>query len=401
MAMRTRAPKRYRDADIAAMQRYRFNPYKEALLNPISGPLVGVPTSVPIDTYRVRIKATRTVTVSGGQLAILVNPVAALCSDAVPYTGTSSGVVGPLMYDSALSITTIGGSVNWITSNAPYTRSQFAGVNAANSVRGRVVSACVRICNVSSTNTRNGVFTLYKDPQHTTLQGKSASTVAADPRARQYNASTTDWHNVLYHPVEPEETDGWVWDPQFGPQAGTKTVAANPGGTGDSGPADTQPGYMGIWYNGDAVSQSFQIELYVIAEYVGQLAQPLVTENEAVVEDAQEARHTAENNTVWNTPAEHASNDTNHPESSGVRRVLQFGKEHSQGLITAGKIGLVGIAGKMGGAGAARGAAELLFSPGTIQRANQYNDYYNSYANRGRTPANQYINTPSRSRLTY
>lgn len=398
--MRTQAPKRYRDADIAAMQRYRFNPYKEALLNPISGPLVGVPSVVPVDTFRCRIKVNGTIQTTGGAITILANPVAALCSDPI---NIGTGLVGPINYLNGTSISTVADAVvtGAFYSNAQYTRSQFAGLTNTSSVRGRVVSACLRVCNVSSTNTRNGVLTLYKDPAHNTLQGKTSVNVANDPRARQYNASTTAWHNVLYHPVEPEEADGWVWDPSIGPQAGTKITAANPPAAGDATPTDTVPGYMGIWWRGDTgVSQTLQVEMYIIAEYVGTLVQPLVTENEATVDDMQEAHHTAENNTVFFTPAEKGSDHTGHPESSTVRRVIDFGKEHSKGLITAGKIGLVGVAGKMGGVDAARGAAELLFSPGTIQRANQYNDYYNSYANRGRTPAQSYISTPSRARLT-
>ena len=298
----------------------RYNPYKQALLNPISGPLVGVPTPVPVDTHRARLKATGTITLSTGTMSVMANPVHALCNDALTAVnfGFGSNQVGPIVYNDNTFIdpTFVAGAVDGnFLSNASYTRSQFAGVatNGASSVRGRVVSACLRICNVSAANTRNGVFTLFHDPQHTTLQGKTASTVATDPKARQYNASSEHWHTITYHPVEPEEVDGWVWDPAVGPQAGVKTGTYNTGGLNDGTVSDNFPGYMGIFWRGDAVSQTFQVELYVIAEYVGSLVQPLIRDIGVNIEDAQAAREAAEAATVHAATSTDASNHSGHP----------------------------------------------------------------------------------------
>ena len=343
--------------------RQQYNPYKEALLNPISGPLVGVPSAVPVDTHRVRLKATVTLTTTSGALTVLAQPIYALCSDQVPLL--PSGLVGPLAYQA-----TDGFAIGNVAalSNSPYTNAQFAGVAAggASSVRGRVVSACVRICNVSAANTRNGVLTLFTDPQHNTLQSKTAASVATDPKARQYTASTDAWHTMTYHPVDPDEVDGWVWQPRIGPQQGVKSGGFIAPAAEDGTVLDNFPGYMGIWWKGDSVSQTFQLEMYVIAEFVGSLCQPLVRDIGVNIEDAQDARETAENAPVHVASAADGSDHTGHPHSSThpsrAQRVLDFGKEHAGALKKIAKAGAIGVGGLIGGPQGAMAAAEYLLS---------------------------------------
>ena len=355
----------------------QFNPYKEALLNPISGPLVGVPTSVPVDTHRARLKATGTITVTGGNLVVLGNPVTALVNDAIGMVSGTSVPHGPVVWAAATNMNMPTAGQTFL-SNASYSRSQFAGVTGASvsNVRGRVVSAAMRICNVSAANTRNGVFTLFQDPQHTTLQDKTASTIATDPKARQYNASTDAWHTVTYHPVDPEEVDGWVWDPQVGPQAGVKTGTYGSATALDGTLQDNVPGYMGLFWRGDAVSQTFQVELYVIAEYVGSLVQPLVRPIGVSIEDAQGGREAAEDLTAHSaTPAEGA-NHTGHPHSdthpSRAQRMLDFGKEHAGALKKVAKAGAIGIGGLIGGPQGAMAAAEYLLSAEDMQALGRF-----------------------------
>jgi len=314
--MFSKAQKRHRDIDIAAMQRYRWNPYKEALLNPISGPLVGVPTTVPVDTYRVRIKAQANFDIIGGAGCIFANPFAALCNDPVPVSPLVPGLHGAaiLLGNTTITNTAVAAQV---LSNAPFARAQFAGVDpAVPNVRGRVVSACLRVCNITADATKNGVFTAFTDPAHNTLQGLTAADVRKQPKSRMYNACGNEWITMLYHPVEPDEVDGWVWDPRIGPQGGVKTIGANPGGIGDNTPADTQPGFMGIWWNGQAVDQQLLVELHIIAEYVGPLVQQSMRENEARITDALEARHAVENNNTFSVSGLRGDGHTGHSSSA-------------------------------------------------------------------------------------
>jgi hypothetical protein len=258
-------------------------------------------------------------------------------------------------------------------SNSQYTRSQFAGLTTSSSVRGRVVAACIRVCNVSAANTRNGVFTLFQDPQHNTLQSKPSGLVATDQKARQFNASTPDWHTVTYHPVEPDEVDSWVWDPARGPQGGVKTGAYIAPSVFDASAADSFPGYMGIWWNGDSVSQTFQVEMYVIAEYVGALVQPLVRESDATVDMLQDAQHAAENTSVHVASATDGANHSGHPSSdthpSKIDQLSTFVKTHKEGLKSAAKVGIVGLAGVTGGPAVARAAAKILYTEEQIAKA--------------------------------
>ena len=371
--------KRSRNMANELPRRAKYNAYKEALLNPISGPLVGIPTSVPVDSHRARLKATTTITVTGGSMNLLANPVFGLCSDLLPSTPGGVGVsIGAFNWINATSFPTTGtiGGTAAVTTNAQYTRAQFAGLTNLSSVRGRVVSCCLRICNVSAANTRNGVFTLFTDQQHNTLQAKTPSDVATDPKAQQYNASVPDWHTMTYHPVEPDEADSWVWDPTRGPQGGVKTGAYVNPDTSDRSAADNFPGYMGIWWQGDAVSQTFQVEMYIVAEYVGALVQPLVRDNGVDIEDAQEAREAAEQEPIHIATAQDGSAHSGHPASeshpSRAQRMLDFGKEHAGALKNIAKAGGIGLGGLIGGPQGAMAAAEYLLSADDLKALGRF-----------------------------
>ena len=296
-----------------APPRNSYSAYAHALLDPIAGPLVGIPNSVPVDTHRVRLKVTGTVSTTTGALTILANPVMALCNDAAT-SDPATSFVAPVCWLPATSLTAVPLIGNVLLSNSTFTRSQFAGLTTLSSVRGRVVSSCLRVCNVSAANTRNGVFTAFHDSAHATLQGKTSSTVATDPKACQFNAATSSWHTVTYHPVEPDEVDSWVWDPTRGPQAGVKTGAYQAPNVNDQTAADSFPGYMGIWWNGDVgVSQTLQVEMYVIAEFVGSLVQPLVRDIGTLPSELQAAHAHVESKPIHVTDGAKGAGSTGHP----------------------------------------------------------------------------------------
>lgn len=315
--MFSKAQKRHRDVDIAAMQRYRWNPYKEALLNPISGPLVGVPTVVPIDTFRCRVKASANVTFTANGV-IIANPFFALCNNNVPITGLgATTIAGAFSYTQGLAI---GGPPLLVPtnafSNAPYAREDFAAINSTGkNIRGRVVSACLRVCNTSTESTKNGVLTVLTDPEHRTLENVTADGVKNENKTRVYLAGTENWITTLYHPVLPEEVDGWVSNPAAGPAAGVTINAYNEGDLNNANSTDTFPGFMGIWWNGSG-SQSFRVEMYVIAEYIGDGARVGQKENEALIQDAIEGRHAVENSSTFSVSVNRGDGHTGHAHSA-------------------------------------------------------------------------------------
>lgn len=308
--------------------------YARALLDPISGPIVGVPTVVPVQTYITRVKASGVVTVTNGKLAIFCQPTYMLSSTGPgKYDDTSAQVttttIGAIHGVAGASMGGVGtnsevGRVDF-QSNAPYTAAQFmtnAGLTAS-SVRGRVVSCIFRICNTSAANDRNGTFTMFVDPAHVSQGGKSATNVIGNPRAVRYNASLPEWHSTLYHPVEPEEVDGWVLSPAFGPVGGSRlgTFQANATvnmSTFDNTVYDNLPGYMGIWWEGDtSKSQSFLVEAHAIVEYTGTLATTMVRDNPAANETAHHAHKVVESMPIFKAP--HGPPSSGHPFLSGFK----------------------------------------------------------------------------------
>lgn len=263
------------------------NPYKEAMLNPKDGPLVGVPQLHPVDTHRVRVKSSKVYDNTTGSAVWLVNPLAAVCKDGA-WGNVASLAGGVVVYEGNDDTLGIDSEIDAAQfTNAPYTKSQFAGsVGYGSSVRARVVGFQVTIQNVSSAQDRNGTFTLYQDPRHHTLQSTSQADAAKQDEA--VIVSAADGKACLtYGVVEPAEADGWIWDPAVGYQNSITTGAYNSGQAGDGTELDTTPGYMGIWFKGQSsVSQSFLVETYAIVEYIGELVTSLARDAGPVVDRA-------------------------------------------------------------------------------------------------------------------
>jgi hypothetical protein len=282
--------------ELLAMKAAR-NPYKEAMLNPETAPLVGVPQMHPVDTHVVRVQARKTVELTGGRGVFLANPIGSVSSDnaTVVYYSGDDQIWG-------VDSTILG---NALKTNAPYGRSQFAGVVTSGSdVRARVVGYTLKITNVSADDTKNGTFTAYQEPAHHTLQGKTAATAAAynDAKVIAANGSIALTYNV----VDPVEAEGWIWDPrkgytgspqevtartditgQYNPLSGTATgavggdeVTAN---ANDASERDNMPGYMGVWWNGTG-TQSFLVEVHAIVEYIGGLVTQQVRPSAPVID---------------------------------------------------------------------------------------------------------------------
>lgn len=329
--------------------------YRAALLDPIGGPMVGVPTTVPVQTFVTRVKASATITVTTGALALCCQPTYMLSKNGPGRTDGASEVatsnVGGFSGELAASFGT--GTVGLAGfSNAPYSASDFIRVAAvgASSVRGRVVSCLFRICNTSAANTRNGTFTTYVDPAHNTLQGVTAATAASSNGGVRYPASTTDWHSILYHPVDPDEVEGWVVDPKVGPAFGVKhgSYVTGSGATVDGGTGDNFPGYMGIWWNGDStVPQTFLVEAYAIVEYIGSAVQPMLRDNPAADEVAHHAHGFLDKVKSFVAPSN--ATGSGHPM-----------REFASGAFEAGKDALKARVMREGGKAASKYAFEAL-----------------------------------------
>lgn len=298
------------------------NSYATALLNPITGPLVGVPTTVPVQTFVTRVKCSMIVTSATGLMTASLQPVFMLSSDGSGGYTSSAGYVassvGPLVatntataHNPVSGVTAIGSAV----ANAPYASSDFAAKSTTSNIRGRVVSAMMRVCNTSAPNDRNGTYTCYVDPGHNTVQGLTSSDVAKNSKSVRYPASSEGWHSVMYHPVDPDEVEGWVLDPYLGPSTNAKVGTWAQTGANDGTPFDLSPGYMGVWWNGDATkSQTFLVEAYAIVEYIGTKAMPMVRDNPAVGEVPHKAHALAESSPVFKSDTD--APGSGHPKNS-------------------------------------------------------------------------------------
>jgi hypothetical protein len=319
-AKKRAAPRRAVPERISAAQAYALdmmrNPYKEAMLDPKNGPLVGVPQLHPVDTHRVRVKSSKVYQSTTSDYCWAANPLAGVCSDGFANgDGRLGGVVIGRESGTMISSSTEANAGQ--LTNAPYTRSQFAALTSGSSVRARVVGFQMTIQNVSSMQDRNGAFTILQDPRHHTLQNMSQSEATA--KSESYIVSGAEGKVVLtYGVVEPSEADGWIWDPKVG-YANSITTGAYDTGTQDGTEEDTMPGYMGVWWSGTATSdnpQSFLVETHAIVEYIGELVTTLVRDPGPVVDmrTLADTRKRVRENDVHVT---HESADGgNHPHSS-------------------------------------------------------------------------------------
>jgi len=251
---------------------HRQTGYVRALLDPKDGPLVGVPQFVPIDTHRERVRAIGTVkTETATSARIFFNPcrMAAGDIDAIKYkAGTGTGVTteaGLLGFQSNASrghndFMANGGNPN------NQTFAQATTITNGDGVKARIVGAMIRVCNVSSVQSRGGVFTALHEPHHKTLENFDLGALSSNSKSIIRPAGDGGYISLLYRPVKPEEVEDWQISPFAVPGQGAFSASeANRDGTA----ADAYPGYMCIDYQGEA-NTTLHVEAYAIVEYAGE-----------------------------------------------------------------------------------------------------------------------------------
>ena len=265
-SMKRKAPKarttsRGRAQDSAP---HRKTGYARALLDPKDGPLVGVPQFVPIDTHRERARAIGTINNIQGSARIFFNPCRMLARDsgAIKFW-TGAGHIGTI--DDVVSPT------GTFDSNVTYTASQFqdpmnsGSITNGDGIKGRVVGAMIRVCNVSSVQKRGGVFTALHEPHHKTLEDFDLESLSKNSKSIIRPAGDGGYVSLLYRPVKPEEVEEWQINPHVLPGQ-FHTVGPHPS---DGTSNDAYPGYMCIDWQGESGS-TLHVEAYAIVEYAGE-----------------------------------------------------------------------------------------------------------------------------------
>ena len=236
-------------------------------MDPIRGPLVGVPQFVPIDTHRVRARAIGTISTTTGDARIVFNPCRMVANDGGPiriWTNQGGAALDQLQPQ----------VVPLAQSNVDYNAAQFQATSSTNpgvinngdGIKARVVGALLRVCNVSAVQTRGGVFTALHEPHHKTVETFSRNDLASNTKSIIKPAGDGSYVSLLYRPVKPEEVEDWQISPFTVPggiHSHLPTIA------GDGTAIDAYPGYMVVDYKGEA-NTTLHIEAYAIVEYAGE-----------------------------------------------------------------------------------------------------------------------------------
>lgn len=223
--------------------------YYQALMNPKSGPLVGIPTFVPLETQRQRVRAVQSIGTTNGNLTINVNPRRFCVNNgsAVKWSALDG------MTDAEMP------SANDIPTNAEHVIADFGN---GSDLKARIVALQITVKNVSSLNDRNGMFYALQERHHHNLAGRNSASFASDDACVIQSATDGDV-TLLYRPVQPREVEEWQ-----------TTYNAYPGETSsttDDGPLDVFPGFMSvIWKGSPTTPQSFFVEVDAIVEYAGE-----------------------------------------------------------------------------------------------------------------------------------
>lgn len=227
--------------------------YLQALLDPKHGPLVGIPTFVPITTQRHRVRAGGTISTTTGALTVLVNPRRMVAN--------TTGPVRCVRTDGALGEEWSDGV--HFNSNVEYNEDPFVQWNGSSGLKARVVALKFTVKNVSSVGDRNGMFYALQEPHHHNLDGKTSSIVSEHADCKIQSATAGDIY-LLYRPCQPRETKDWQHTARDYPDENQSIFL-------DNGPDDPFPGCLGVWWVGNAtVNQTFHIEVDAIIEYCGE-----------------------------------------------------------------------------------------------------------------------------------
>jgi hypothetical protein len=135
--------------------------------------------------------------------------------------------------------------VNGISSNAPYSASQFG--HDVGQLSFRIVAFGLRVRFVGTELNRGGSKVCLVDPTHNSTQGRTEANLLAEPQARKCPV-TREWVNLHWQPITTDE---------YGFQAATFGGA-----------------YMTVMLISPdpAISLPFEFELYGIYEYQGSIA---------------------------------------------------------------------------------------------------------------------------------
>merc|ERR1712216_439196 len=180
---------------------HRQTGYARALLDPKDGPLVGVPQFVPIDTHRVRTRAIGVINSTGGSARIFFNPCRMVANNS---SAVKVWAYGGTKWTGAISDNDTTNET--FHSNAPYANTDFQSTSAAtpttinngDGVKARVVGAMIRVCNVSSVQTRGGVFTALHEPHHKTLEDFDLSDMSKNTKSIIRPAGDGGYISLLY-----------------------------------------------------------------------------------------------------------------------------------------------------------------------------------------------------------
>lgn len=226
--------------------------YLQALLDPKHGPLVGIPTFVPINTQRQRVRAGGTISTDTGALTVLVNPRRMVAN--------TTGPVRCVRTDGAFGFYWAENDVRFNV-NSDYTADDF--VEYDGDLKARVVALQVTVKNVSDVGERHGMFYALQEPHHHNLDGKTSSIVSGHADCKIQSATDGDIY-LLYRPCQPRETKDWQHSPYEYPDEDSSIAL-------DNGPTDPFPGCLGVWWIGNpTIDQTFHIEVDAIIEYAGE-----------------------------------------------------------------------------------------------------------------------------------
>jgi len=235
-------------------------------MDPIKGPLVGVPQFVPIETHRVRARAIGTISCgTEGEARIVFNPCRMVANNVGAvriWTNQGAGAI-----DQSKASTPLDANVDYTDSDFQSTGPTAPNViNNGDGIKARVVGALLRVCNVSSVQTRGGVFTALHEPHHKTVETFTRSELASNTKSIIKPAGDGSYVSLLYRPVKPEEVEDWqisAWTIPGGISTSSTSVV------GDGTTLDAYPGYMVVDFKGEA-NTSLHIEAYAIVEYAGE-----------------------------------------------------------------------------------------------------------------------------------
>jgi len=248
---------------------HRQTGYVRALLDPKDGPLVGVPQFVPIDTHRVRARSIGTVQTgaTNGHARIFFNPCRMVAdsggSDAPIRVWTNAGTGA--CNDSSTAAESFKSNVRH--SSADFQDTTHNGIiNNPDGVKARVVAAMIRVCNVSASQARGGVFTALHEPHHKSLENFTLDDLSNSSKSIIRPAGDGGYVSLLYRPVKPEEVEEWQTSSRHLPGQAMITSDTD---VQDGSTVDSYPGYMAIDYQGEHAT-TLHVEAYAIIEYAGE-----------------------------------------------------------------------------------------------------------------------------------